>query len=77
MSRTYRVALGAILTECNELGGMPIDLSWFERYELRHGAQVLELDNGVVGGMLEVMRQRSVEVQPLLFASTCPGSTLR
>ena len=51
MSKNYRVAIGAILTECNELGGMPIDLSWFERYELRRGDQVLELDHGVVGGV--------------------------
>jgi len=76
MSRTYRIALGAILTECNELGGMPIDLSWFERYELLRGDQILALDHGVVGGMLEVLRQRPVQVQPLLFASTCPGGPL-
>ena len=76
MSQNYRVALGAILTECNELGGMPIDLSWFERYELRRGDQVLELDHGVVGGMLDILHQHPVQVEPLLFASTCPGGAL-
>ena len=34
---TKRVALGSILTECNEFGGVPIDIDWFERYELRRG----------------------------------------
>ena len=43
----YRIALGAIFTECNELGGMPIDLSWFERYELHRGDAILALNSGV------------------------------
>ena len=30
----HRIAIGTIFTECNELGGLPIDISWFERYEL-------------------------------------------
>lgn len=71
-----RVALGAIFTECNQFGGEPIDLSWFERYELRRGREVLAAEDGVVGGMLGVLAARGVEVAPLLFASTCPGGPL-
>lgn len=70
-----RVALGAILTECNELGGVPIELDWFERYELRRGAEILGLRDGVVGGMLKTL-DGVAEVEPLLFASTCPGGPL-
>ena len=53
-----RIAIGSIFTECNQLGGVPIDLAWFERYELRRGDEILTVDKGVVGGMLEVLRGR-------------------
>lgn len=69
----HRIALGAIFTECNELGGMPIDLSWFERYELKRGDEILSINGGVVGGMLATVKQRGGQPVPLLFASTCPG----
>lgn len=76
MSETKRVAIGAIFTECNHLGGVPIDLSWFERYELVRGDALLAIDNSVVGGMLQVLREAKVDVAPLLWASTCPGGPL-
>ncbi len=76
MANEQRIALGGILTECNQFGGEPIDITWFERYELRHGDEVLDSDSGVVGGMLDVLRERGVGVAPLLFASTCPGGPL-
>ena len=76
MTDKHRVALGAIFTECNQFGGEPIDLSWFERYELRRGRDVLAAEDGVTGGMLSVLAARGVEVAPLLFASTCPGGPL-
>jgi len=76
MASSTRIAVGGILTECNHLGGLPIDISWFERYELHFGSDVLEIDNSVVGGMLGVLRQRGGEAAPLLFASTCPGGQL-
>jgi len=76
MSEAKRVALGAIFTECNHLGGVPIDLSWFERYELVRGEAILAIDNSVVGGMVQVLREAAVEVAPLLWASTCPGGPL-
>jgi len=47
---TPRVAIGSLLTECNQFGGSPIDLDWFERYELLWGDEMLALDAGVVGG---------------------------
>jgi microcystin degradation protein MlrC len=71
-----RVAIGSILTECNQLGGIPIDITSFERYDLHRGDAVLQIHSGVVGGMLEVLRERRVGVVPLLTASTCPGAYL-
>ena len=68
-----RVAIGSILTECNQFGGSPIDIQCFERYELRRGTDVLKADTGVVGGMLQVLRENQVEIAPLLYASSCPG----
>ena len=76
MKSRPRIALGSILTECNEFGGVPIDIGWFERYELCRGEEVLGVDAGVVGGMLQVMRECGAEVVPLIYASTCPGGPL-
>ena len=71
-----RVALGAIFTECNHLGGVAIELDWFERYELLRGDAILQINSGVVGGMLQVLHAADVTVAPLLWASTCPGGPL-
>ena len=54
-----RVAIGSLLTECNQFGGSPIDMEWFERYELRWGNDVLAIDAGAADvtfedGLLEV-----------------------
>jgi microcystin degradation protein MlrC len=76
MNNPPRIALGSILTECNEFGGTPIDIDWFKRYELRRGNAILEVDTGVVGGMLQVMRECETTVLPLIYASTCPGGPL-
>ncbi len=72
----YRVAIGSVYTECNQFGGMLIDMSWFERYELLRGEDLLQGDAGVLGGMLEVLRGRGADVVPLVHASTCPGGLL-
>ncbi|MEE2658247.1 MAG: M81 family metallopeptidase [Candidatus Latescibacterota bacterium] len=69
-----RIAVGSILTECNQFGGSPIDLSWFARYNLHWGNEMLATDTGVVGGALSALRQRQADIRPLLAASTCPGS---
>ena len=50
---TQRIAIGSIFTECNQLGGVPIDLTWFERYELYRGHNMLQINTGVLGGMLQ------------------------
>ena len=71
-----RVAVGGILTECNDFGGQPIDVAAFERFELRYGDEVLEVAGGVMGGMLEVLAEREATSVPLLFASTSPGGPL-
>ena len=76
MKSRPRIALGSILTECNEFGGVPIDIGWFERYELCRGDEVLQVDAGVVGGMMSVMRECEADVVPLIYASTCPGGPL-
>ncbi len=76
MKSRPRIALGSILTECNEFGGVPIDIGWFERYELCRGEEVLQVDAGVVGGLMQVMRECGAEVVPLIYASTCPGGPL-
>ena len=76
MPSKSRIAIGGILTECNQLGGLPIDLHWFERYELRFGAEMLEIHNGVLGGMLDILQRQAADPVPLLFASTCPGGQL-
>ena len=75
-TKSLRVAIGTIFTECNQLGGVPIELDWFARYELLYGADMLGLDAGVAGGMLQVLRAHNVEIMPLLYASTCPGGPL-
>ena len=71
-----RVAIGAIFTECNHLGGAPIDRSWYERYELLRGEELLTGATGAVAGMLEVLRERHLTPVPLLYASTCSGGPL-
>lgn len=76
MSTHPRVAVGGILTECNDFGGQPIDLAAFERFELRYGDEVLDVAGGVMGGMLEVLAEREARPVPLLFASTSPGGPL-
>ena len=76
MSSHQRIAIGAIFTECNHLGGVPIELSWFERYELMRGDEILTIDAGVIGGMLQVLQAEQLEPLPLLWASTCPGGPL-
>lgn len=76
MSNAPRIALGGILTECNQLGGPPIDLDWFVRYDLRRDGEILAMEGGAVGGMLEVLREAGAQAVPLLYASTCPGGYL-
>ena len=50
-----RIAVASVLTECNQLGGSPIDMDWFQRYDLHIGEELLEIDSGVVGGALNFL----------------------
>ncbi|HIG17126.1 MAG TPA: hypothetical protein EYQ31_07455, partial [Candidatus Handelsmanbacteria bacterium] len=74
--KSPRVAIGSILTECNQFGGSPIDLDWFERYELLWGDDMLDAKTGVVGGALALLTEAGADIAPLLSASTCPGGSI-
>ena len=76
MNRNYRIAVGSILTECNEWVDRTTELEDFERTEFRRGTEILDGSTGVVGGMLQILQQRGVEILPLLSASACPGGLL-
>ena len=42
MGRTYRIALGSIIIECNHLGGTPADSTVFAAASFGSGPEVLE-----------------------------------
>ena len=71
-----RIAVGGILTECNHLGGIPIDIGTYESTELARGEEMLAATTSVVGGMLSVLREAGAEPVPLLFASACAGGPI-
>lgn len=71
-----RIAVGGILTECNHLGGLPIDMSIYEACELFRDEEVLQLTTSVVGGMLDGLRKGGAEPVPLIFASACSAGPI-
>ena len=76
MTAKPRIAVGGILTECNHLGGLPIDMSIYEACELYRDEEVLQLTTSVVGGMLDGLRQGGAEPVPLIFASALSGGPI-
>lgn len=76
MSGRFKIAVGSLFTECNEFAGQPTELAAFERQQLCRGAEVLNINDGTVGGMLATLQQGGVEIAPLLVASACPGGAL-
>ena len=72
----YRVAIGSLFIECNQLGGVPAGIDCFERCELWRDDQVLTHSTGAVAGMFDVLRGRSVQVEPLIVATACPSGPL-
>ncbi len=76
MSKTYRIALGSIMIECNHLGGVPADIEHFRNTELRYGREILDADQGVVGGALQALRRNACEVLPTISASACPAGPI-
>jgi microcystin degradation protein MlrC len=73
---THRVAVGSILTECNQLTDKVTTVGDFERTELRRGGEILEVSAGVIGGMLSTLREVGFEIVPLIVASAVPGGLL-
>ena len=73
---SYRIALGSIFIECNQFGGTPADLARFQQYELHHGDEILKIDQGTVGGMLQTLSDRQPEIRPLIVASTCASGAV-
>ena len=76
MNERLRIAIGGILTECNHLGGLPIDLQTYEQNELLRGDQLLNCDTSVVGGMLDALREEEAAPVPILYASACAGGPI-
>ena len=74
--RARRIAVGHLHIECNELGGVATDIGVFARQELHHGAPCLDVNTGVVGGALEVLRAEGVEVIPTVHIDSCASGPL-
>lgn len=71
-----RIAVGSILTESNHFAGSLTHIDAFERYQLERGPAVLKIDQGYVGGMLDLLVGQGAQVAPLLVASACPGGPI-
>lgn len=69
----YPIAVGSIFIECNHFGGTPADMDAFRRSELLIGDDMLAVDQGVIGGMLAVLKSAGRTVTPLIHASACPS----
>lgn len=75
-SMSHTIAVGSLFIECNHLGGTPADLESFRRSGLYFDAEVLDQTGGTVGGILQTLREHSVELRPLIVASACPSGPL-
>ena len=71
-----RIAIGGILTECNHLGGLPIDISTYEASELFRGEEILQLTKSVVGGILDGLSKGDTKPVPLIYASACSAGPM-
>lgn len=71
----YRIAIGALLVECNHFGGIPTDNTSFQRTQYLRGAEILTLTDGTVGGFLNTLRQPDIQctLVPTIAATACPG----
>ena len=76
MERSHRVAVGSILTECNQFGGKLIERAEFARSQLARGQDVMSIEGGAVGGMVHTLRERDAETVPLVVASAYPGGPI-
>ncbi len=76
MKRSHRVAVGSILTECNQFGGKLIEHAEFARSQLARGQDVMSIEGGAVGGMLHTLREHTADIVPLVVASAYPGGPI-
>ncbi len=76
MERPHRVAVGSILTECNQFGGKIIERAEFARSQLARGNDVMSIEGGAVGGMLHTLQERNADIMPLVVASAYPGGPI-
>lgn len=76
MKESFRIGVGSIFVESNDLVDTRMDISSFEANELRRGGEVLDVSTGVVGGILCTLRERETEIVPLLVASATPGGPM-
>jgi microcystin degradation protein MlrC len=71
-----RVAVGGIMVECNDFGGVATDTAAFERTLLRTGDAILDISSGVVAGVVESLIGQAYEPVPLLFGHANSGGPL-
>ena len=76
MERPQRVAVGSILTECNQFGGKIIEREEFARSQLARGEAVMSIEGGAVGGMLHTLQEQNADTVPLVVASAYPGGPI-
>ena len=76
MERPHRVAVGSILTECNQFGGKLIERAEFARSQLVRGEAVMSIGGGAVGGMLHTLKEQNADIVPLVVASAYPGGPI-
>ncbi|MBT4692604.1 MAG: M81 family metallopeptidase [Planctomycetaceae bacterium] len=71
----YRIAIGALLVECNHFGGIPTDIASFQRTQYLHGNELLTLTDGTIGGFLHTLGhpERQCTFVPTIAATACPG----
>jgi len=72
---SYRIAIGALLVECNHFGGIPTDMASFRRTQYICGNELLALTDGTMGGFLQTLNQslRPCTIVPTVAATACPG----
>lgn len=77
MNNGYSIALGSIIIECNDLGGIAAtDLRHFQQTEFRRGEEIFQQNDGVVGGMLQTVQERASKIVPTIVASAYPARPL-
>jgi len=71
----YRIAIGALLVECNHFGGIPTDMAAFQRTQYVQGNDLLTLTDGTIGGFLNTLGQSDHQctIIPTVAATACPG----